>query len=279
MKIRGRVVIKGKPIADAEIRMWLVKRSDGAEVHAFDGRSVDNGTFEVSQDVLDGLPCHSRHFTDVRYSVERRGYRTVHGTRPVLEEEINLGEIELIREALRVHGRITSNRRPVRAAKVIVHIDDVERACIRTEHDGTFERDIEGHYEGRKLAWVATCFGYIKESGTGEVHSDDMLLENIQLTPRWWTGFAQTFGLDPRIVLGAFLVLFVGLPIWIWWELRCPDVSVKQSHFIKNRATMQDVETNFGECVFSAQGTCGAEKDRKIIACMTVPNRGYQYKR
>lgn len=278
MRIKGRVVSKGQPVADAALCLWLVKRSDAAEVIAFDGVSVDNGTLEVSRDVLHGLLCNSEHFVDIKYSIGKTGYRTVRGTRPILGEEINMGDIELDREALVVRGRVSSNGRAVKSAKVVVCIDDVERACIRTEHDGTFERDIHGHYEGRRLTWVATCFGYIKETGTREVQSDDVLLDKIHLVPRWWTGLARTFGLDPRIVLGAFLTLCVGL-VWIWWKLSCPDMSVTASNFIRNRTTNQEVETNFGECVFFSQGACGAEKDRSIITCMTAPNRGYQYKR
>ena len=281
MKIRGRVVIKGEPVADAEICTWLVKRSDGAEVLAFDGRSVDNGTFGVSQDVLDGLACNSRHFIDVKYSVEKKGYRTIRKTRPILEEgEINLGDIELVREALRVRGRISSNGRAVEAARMIVCIDDVERAHILTAIDGTIDQDIEGNYEGRKLVWTVKRFGYIREAGSiPDIRAQEVNLGEIHVVPRWWTGLAQTFGIDPRIVLGAFLVALVGLLVWIWWGLRCPDVSVKASNFIKHGVTMQDVETHFGECVFFSQGACGAAKDSEIIACMTAPTRGYQYQR
>ena len=276
MRIRGRVVSKGQPITDAEVCTWLVKRSDSAEILAFEGKSVDNGTFEVSQDVLDGLPCNSRHFIDVKYSVERKGYRTVRLTRPIIDEEINLGDIELVREALRVQGRVTSNGRPVRAVKVIVHIDEVERGCIHTDNDGIFKRDIEGSYESRKLVWTARRFGYISATGSiAEIRSNELDLREIDLTPNWWIGMCQNLGVDPQVVLGVLISLTFGL--LLWWVLGCPDVSVKAQDFTKNEARVHEIETAFEECKFVSQGKCGAERDSEIIRCMTTPKRGYHY--
>jgi hypothetical protein len=278
MRIRGRVVSKGEPIADAKVCIRFVKRSDSAEILAFEGSSVDDGTFETSQDVLDGLPCNSRHFVEVKYSVEWNGYQTAQGSWPIVSEETDLRDIDLVRNALRVQGRVTSNGRPVRAAKIIVHIDEVERACIHTDNAGIFKQEIEGSYESRKLVWTARRFGYITATGSiSEIRSNVLDLREIDLTPHWWIGICQNFGVDPQVVPGVLLSLGLGLALVIWWLGRCPDSSMVAADFTKSGASVQDRQTNFNECVFIARGKCGEEKDGTIRRCMENPNRSYTY--
>ena len=277
MRIRGRVVCRGEPVADAKARIWLVKRSDGAEILVFDGRSSDNGTFGVSLDVIDGLSCNSQHFSHVRYSIEKNGFKPkpAHDIRPIDNEDIRLGDIALIREAIRISGRVISNGRPVRAAKVVVCIDGVERACIPTGNNGAFERMIEGDYEGRKLEWSAKRFGYIGETGTRDICSNEIDLEGIDLVPHWWTGMCQNLGVDSQVVPGVILSLVLGALLVYWLVIRCPDASVKPQQFTKNGATMETIQPSFNECRFGSQEMCGAQRDDEIIRCMV--NGGYQY--
>jgi len=265
MKIRGQVVSKGTLIADASVRLSLVKRSDGEEISVFDGRSVDDGTFEVTQNILDGLPCNSQNFGQVKYSVEKNGHQSAQGAQPIVDEDTNLRNIDLARNALRVHGRVTSKGRPVRAATVMVQIDDVERASIRTDHEGKFTRDIDGSYESHTLVWAARRFGYISATGSiSEIRSTEVDVGEVDLKPHWWTA---------RVVL---LSLGLGLALVIYlWVKHCPEPSVTAADFQKKGANSQDRQIAFAECLSLSQVQCGKDKDTTIRQCLE--NRGYTF--
>lgn len=284
MKISGRVVSKEKPIADAAVHLWLVKRSDGAEiVVAHEIRSDDSGTFEIAQNIIDGVPYNSQYFKQVKYSVEKPLYQPAQDSRPLddAEEEINLGDIDLAWKALRVHGQITSNRRPVEAATVGIKINDVERARIHTDREGKFTRDIDGDYEGHTLMWTARCFGYISESGSiQEIRSIEVEVREDDLVIHWWAGICQSLGVDPRIVLGVLGVLLsLGVGVMLWNVIDgpepCLESSVTAADFQKKGVNSQDRQTAFNECLFISQGQCGKDKDAHIRQCME--NRGYTY--
>ena len=197
------------------------------------------------------------------------------------EEEINLGDIELAWKALRIHGQITSNARPVKGATVIVQIDNVERARILTDHEGKFTRDIEGDYEGRTLMWTVKRFGYISEMGSiQEIRSIEVEVREDDLVLYWWAGICQSLGVDPRVVLGVLGVLLsLGLGWALWNKIicipSCPEPSVKAADFRKDGVNSRDIETAFSECLFISHGKCGQDKDASIRQCME--NRGYKY--
>ncbi len=215
MKIRGRVVSKETPLADATIQLWLVKRSDGTEIDVANGiKTDDSGNFEITQSLIDGVPYNSQYFKQVKCSVERTLYQTVQVSRSLDnnndEKEINLGDIDLAWKALRVYGQITSNARPVEGATVIVQIDNVERTRIQTDHEGKFTRDIEGDYEGHRLVWTARRFGYV--SATGLIPEKRSI--EADLKPQWWTS---------RVVLGALPFLVLGLAVVFYIYMHIPD--------------------------------------------------------
>ena len=284
MKIRGRVISHEKPVADATVQLWLVKRSDGTEIDvAQEIRSDDSGAFEIAQSTIDGVPYNSQYFKQIKYSVEKPLYQPAKDSRPLDndEEEINLGDIELAWKALRVHGQITSNARPVKSATVIFQIDNVERARILTNHEGKFTRDIEGNYEGRTLMWTAKRFGYISEMGSiQEIRSIEVEVREDDLVLYWWAGICQSLGVDPRIVLGV-LGLLLSLCVGVILSYippkppPCLESSVTAADFQKKGVNSRDIETAFSECLFISHGKCGQDKDASIRQCME--NRGYKY--
>lgn len=282
MRIYGRVFSKRKPIADATVQLWLVKRSDGAEIDvAQEIRSDDSGTFEIAQSTIDGVPYNPQYFKQVKYSVEKPLYQPAQDSRPLddADEEINLGDIDLAWKALRVQGEITCNRCPVGVATVDIQIDDVERARIHTDREGKFNRDIEGDYEGHRLTWTAKRFGYISETGSiSEIRSIEVEVREDDLVLHWWAGICQSLGVDPRIVLGVLGVLLslgVGVMLWNGGPDPCLESSVTAADFQKKGVNSRDIETAFSECLFISQGQCGKEKDVSIRQCME--NRGYKY--
>lgn len=284
MRIRGRVVSKEKPIADATVHLWLVKRSDGTEIDVVeDIRSDDYGAFEIAENMIDGVPYNTQYFQHVKYSVEKPLYQPVQDCRPLgdAEEDINLGDIELPWKALRVHGHITSHRHPVKGATVIVQIDTVERARIRTDQEGTFTRDIEGDYHGRTLMWTAKCFGYIRDTGSiQEIRAIDVEVRKDDLVLHWWAGLCQSLGVDPRVVLGVLGVLLsLGLGVIVMKFIpNSPgpcEPSVTAVDFHKKGVNSQDRQTAFNECLFISTERCGKDKDAYIRQCME--NRGYTY--
>ncbi|BFU95616.1 MAG: hypothetical protein NTNFB02_23380 [Nitrospira sp.] len=275
MRIRGRVITQGTHVADAKVRIWLVKRSDAVEVPAFDGWSTDNGTFECTQDMIDNIVTTSRNFIHVKYSVEKKGYRSVSDVVPFVDVETNLADIEFPRSSLRIRGRVVSNRRPVSAAKIIVRIAEVERGRIRADHNGQFERDIEGHYESQPLVWTARRLGYIRATGNLEIRSNQLDFLDIDLTPRWWMGLCQIWRLDPEVVPGVLLSVLFGLIFVGWLVFRCPDPTVKAQDFTKGRADDADRGEKFRGCLSRFPDKCGTETDSAIIKCMK--EKGYQY--
>lgn len=282
MKIRGRVTSHEKPVADATVQLWLVKRSDGAEIDvAQEIRSDDSGSFEIAQNTIDGVPYNPQYFKQVKYSVEKPLYQPAQDSRPLddADEEINLGDIDLAWKALRVQGEIASNARPVNGATVILRLDNVERARILTNHEGKFTRDIEGNYEGRTLTWTAKRFGYISEMGSiQEIRSIEVEVKEDDLVLHWWAGICQSLGVDPRIVLGVLGVLLslgVGVMLWNGGPDPCLESSVTAADFQKKGVNSRDIETAFSECLFISQGQCGKDKDARIRQCME--NRGYKY--
>jgi hypothetical protein len=282
MKIRGRVTSHEKPVADATVQLWLVKRSDGAEIDVVQEiRSDDSGAFEIAQSTIDGVPYNPQYFKQVKYSVEKPLYQPAQDSRSLDndEEEINLGDIDLAWKALRVQGEIASNARPVKGATVILQLDNVERARILTNHEGKFTRDIEGDYHGRTLMWTAKRFGYISEMGSIQgIRSIEVEVKEDDLVLHWWAGICQSLGVDPRIVLGVLgllLSLGVGVILSTPKPPPCLESSVTAADFQKKGVNSRDIETAFSECLFISQGLCGKEKDASIRQCME--NRGYKY--
>ena len=270
-----------KPVADATVQLWLVKRSDGAEIDVVQEiRSDDSGAFEIAQSTIDGVPYNPQYFKQVKYSVEKPLYQPAQDSRSLDndEEEINLGDIDLAWKALRVQGEIASNARPVKGATVILQLDNVERARILTNHEGKFTRDIEGDYHGRTLMWTAKRFGYISEMGSiQEIRSIEVEVKENDLVLHWWAAICQSLGVDPRVVLGVLLSLGVGVMLWFIFHPYepCLESSVTAAHFQKKGVNSRDIETAFSECLFISQGLCGKEKDASIRQCME--NRGYKY--
>lgn len=283
MRIEGRIVSKGNPVSGAAVEIWLVRKSDGAELLVFDVVSGDAGGFAVHHDTIAGLPCTPQHFSRIKYSVKADGYEPVQESVQFVTEDVDLGDINLIRLALRVSGRILSNGRPVPAAKVTVCIDEVERACIRTGHDGTFERDIEGDYEGRRLAWMVKRFGYIHESGSiAEIHTRELVLGDIDLAPRWWRGFFQNVGIDPEVALWIGIAFLLGLIIlFSVWSPKNPEpcnpLSVGSQNFDKAGKKRVEIDKAFDECLSKSPGKCAEEKDNQIIQCMD--SMGYKQRK
>lgn len=275
MRIRGRVISQGTHVADARVRIWLVKKSDAVEVPAYNGLSTDNGTFECAQEMIDNIVTTSRNFIHVKYGVEKNGYRSVSGILPFVDVETNLADIELPRDSLRIRGRVLSNGRPVPATKIIVRIAEVERGRIRANHDGKFERDIEGHYEGQPLVWTARRLGYIRATGSLEVRANQLDLTDIDLTPRWWMGLFQIWRLDPEVVLGVLLSVVFGLIFVYWLVGACADPTVKAQHFTKSGADGDVRGEKFRGCLNLSSGKCGTERDRAIIGCMA--EEGYKH--
>lgn len=272
MNIRMKILSAGKSVKGADGRIWLVRKSDGAEFIVGSDSSNDEGVLGAHPDLVDNLPCNSQYFSRIKYTVEKKGYRKAEGVTDVVDGDINLGDIELEREALRVSGRVTSNKRPVAGAKIIVLINGVERARIETSHEGTFDREIEGIYEGQTLDWTVKRLGYWNKSETVEIRSNRINLETIDLTPRWWIRICQRLGIAPEVLAGVLLTLALGAVV-VWWALGCPEASVKAENFTKEKVSGDDIQGVFSECRYRSQGKCGTELDGEITGCMT--ERGY----
>lgn len=284
MKISGRICseVHGekRDLPDAQVRLWLIKRPNNAEIPVFDGKSADDGSFWFDQDYIGDAPFTPQYFSKAKYCIEKKGYRKAEGIHDLSENGGTLDDILLEREALQVLGRVVSHNRPdrpVHGANVTVLINNVERARMRSNHEGAFERDIDGAYKSQTLNWTVKRFGYIGEKGTVEIRSNRSDLKTIDLIPHWWTGLFQKIGLDPEVGVGVLLSL--GLLLFVaWWAfVRCPEGTVKADNFTKAGASSQDVEIALGECLSVAQGKCGEERDGEIVRCMTAARRGYQF--
>ncbi|MGE0642620.1 MAG: hypothetical protein AB7P24_03020 [Nitrospira sp.] len=276
-KVRSGAHGEKRDLSDAQVRLWLIKRSDKAEIPVFDGRSADDGGFRFDQDDIGGVPFTPQYFAKVKFSVEKKGYRKAEGAHDLSEDDSTLSDIELEREALQVLGCVVSNGRLVRGAKIIILLNGVERARIRSNYQGIFERDIDGVYKGQILNWTVKGFGYKRKTGKVEIHSNRVDIKTIDVTPHWWAGLCQHIGLDPEVGVGVLLSLVLLLFVAWWAFVRCPDATVKVDNFTKAGATGQDIERALGECLSVSQGKCGLERDGEVIRCMTAQGRGYQF--